>query len=134
MERPDVKTKASYRNMLFQAKKLKNHFGCIRADRIVPGNVEEFRSVMLKKDFSPAYFNQHIALMRRAYNLAIRDMMVDRNPCLGINQLSENNERDRVLSFDEWQRLQKELAPHVLAVARFAYYTGMRLGEILGLT
>ncbi len=134
LERPDVKAKSSYRNMLFQGRALKEYFGCQRADRIVPGDAETFRGAMLTKGYSPAYVNRHIALMRRAYNLAIRDRLVDRNPCLGINQLSENNERDRVLSFDEWQRLQKELAPHVLALARFAYYTGMRLGEILGLT
>lgn len=89
---------------------------------------------MLSRAHSPAYVSRHVALMRRAYNLAVRDRLADRNLCQGITLLREDNKRDRVLSEEEWKTLQNELAPHALAVVRFAYFTGMRQGEILGLT
>ena len=46
----------------------------------------------------------------------------------------ENNVRDRVLDPEEFERLQAHSAPHLRAINLMAYQTGMRSGEILGLT
>jgi integrase len=72
--------------------------------------------------------------MRRAYNLGLDENLVSRNPCLRIKMLKEKNVRDRVLTFGELERLCKELSPVAERVVVTAYQTGMRQGEIVGLT
>ena len=44
------------------------------------------------------------------------------------------NDRDRVLTQEEWQRLEGAAALHLKPILSVAYYLGMRLGEILNLT
>ena len=46
----------------------------------------------------------------------------------------DNNARDRVLSPEEFERLQLHSSPHLQAINAMAYHTGMRRGEILNLT
>jgi integrase len=75
-----------------------------------------------------------LALMKRIYNLALREEMVLKNPCWKVSLLRENNERDRVLSADELARLIAELPEYAARVVYVGYYTGMRKGEILNLT
>jgi len=47
--------------------------------------------------------------------------------------LKENNERDRVLTPEEYARLVAACPPHLKPVVQLAYHTGMRKGEILTL-
>jgi integrase len=51
-----------------------------------------------------------------------------------IKQLKENNKRDRVLSEEEYIRLLSYSPAHIKPIIKLAYHTGMRQGEILGLT
>ncbi len=48
--------------------------------------------------------------------------------------LRENNERDRVLSQEEYARLLAHCPAHLKPIVKLAYHTGMRQGEILNLT
>jgi integrase len=48
--------------------------------------------------------------------------------------LKENNERNRILSPDEYTLLLAHCPAHIKPVVKVAYYTGMRQGEILNLT
>jgi integrase len=72
--------------------------------------------------------------MKRIFNLAMREEMVTMNPCWKVTRLSEKNSRDRVLSLDEFEKLVKALPQHAADIVTIAYYTGMRAGEIFGLT
>ncbi len=60
--------------------------------------------------------------------------MVAKNPCWKVTRLPERNARDRVLSSEEWGRLLKELLQHATDIMITAYHTGMRAGEIFGMT
>ena len=51
-----------------------------------------------------------------------------------MSSLKENNVRNRVLSFEEFDKLIKHSPEHLQPILGLAYYTGMRKGEILGLT
>jgi hypothetical protein len=44
--------------------------------------------------------------MRTMFNKAIRDGKLEKNPTRGVKFLRENNERDRVLSPDEWELIR----------------------------
>jgi integrase len=52
---------------------------------------------------------------------------------MGIKLLKENNERDRILSPEEYARLLAHCPAHLKPIFKLAYYTGMRQGEILNL-
>ena len=60
--------------------------------------------------------------------------MVTKNPCWKVPRLSERNARDRVLSKEELGRLLQELPKHAADIVSVGYHTGMRSGEIFGLT
>jgi integrase len=74
-----------------------------------------------------------LSLMKRIYNLAIRENMVLKNPFWKVSMLSEENKRNRILSVDEFERLLKELPEHAVPIVYLAYYTGMKKQEILRL-
>ena len=137
---PKVQQKRSYQKDVQRSKYLLDYFGSMRADKIKPSMVEIFQHQMLNsksrygKPFKPGTVNRKVALLKRIFNLAIREDMVMKNPCWKVTMLPENNQRERILSPDEYQDLLKELAPHIVPVVRVAYHTGMRLSEILGLT
>jgi len=48
--------------------------------------------------------------------------------------LAENNVRERILTDEEYLRLLEKCSPHIRPIVEMAYVTGMRRGEILGLT
>ena len=136
---PKVRTKKSYRKDCERSQDLLRHFGDVKADKIKPSMVESFQHQMLEtksrygRPYLPGTINRMTALMKRIYNLAIREDMVIKNPCWKVPMLPENNKRDRILSPEELNQLVPELPPHQVPIVVVGYYTGMRLGEILGL-
>jgi len=138
---PVAKKKKSYNKDEQRAKILKERFGLKNAREIKPAMIEVFQDDMLtkpregkKKAYKPATVNRMLALMKRIFNLAIREEMVDRNPCFKVSMLPENNKRDRVISMAQYQAIISHLPKHAAEIVTTAYNTGMRAGEILGLT
>jgi len=78
--------------------------------------------------------NRNLSLLKAIFSLAIREGWLERNPVSRIKLEKGNNVRDRVLSPEESEQLQSDSALHLQAINLCAYQTGMRLGEILGLT
>jgi integrase len=140
LELPVAKKKRSYDKDVQRTKLLLKYFGDIQAEKIKPSMVESFQYRMLntpsirKKKYKAATINRMVALMKRAYNLAIREDMVLKNPCWKVSMLREDNKRDRILSAEEFKRLLKKLPSHLVPIVSVAYYTGMRRMEILNLT
>lgn len=56
------------------------------------------------------------------------------NPVSAVTFLDEQNVRDRVLTPDEFQRMVNVSPAYLKPVLLCAYHTGMRRGEVLGLT
>jgi len=121
-------------------RRLKEAFGSMRAEEIKPSMIEACQEKRLTEMtyrgtlYQPASINREIEVMRRIYNLAIREEMVAKNPCWKVTRLSERNARDRILSKEELDDLLKVLPQHVADIIAVAYYTGMRAGEIFALT
>ena len=140
LDLPTVKRKRSYNKDTERSANLLQYFGDMQADKIKPSMVEGFQCQMLettnrqRRKYRPATVNRMVALMKRIFNLAVREDMALKNPCWKVEMLSEDNKRDRILTADEFNRLIKELPHHLVPIVHLGYYTGMRLGEILGLT
>ncbi|MFQ5671356.1 MAG: tyrosine-type recombinase/integrase [Acidobacteriota bacterium] len=119
-------------------------FGQYRLDRITPSMVEAWRNERLQAEklhgkgtLSPASVRLEMALLKTILNLAIRDELLDQNPVSKVRLPRVNNRRDRVVTQAEYRRLLRAVsgkAPHLRPILILGYETGMRLGEILGLT
>ena len=66
--------------------------------------------------------------------MAKRKRRLNTNPATLVPIPNANNERDRVLTAEEWQRLYAAAAPHLRPILLTAYQLGQRLGELLNLT
>jgi len=120
---------------------LKEEFGNFNAREIKPAMIEAFQHNLLKrrcrrgkKPYAPAATNRFLEIMKRIYNLALREDMVEKNPCLKVSKLPENNRRDRVIYHAEFKALIAALPKYAADIVTTAYYTGMRAGEIFNLT
>ena len=82
----------------------------------------------------PATINRELAVLKTAFSRAVANTWIERTPCAGIKMLKENNIRSRILTDDEYSRLLFAAADHLKPIIRLAWGTGMRRGEILGLT
>jgi hypothetical protein len=51
------------------------------------------------------------------------------NPVAHVPKPNPNNERDRIASAEEWERLKAVLAPHVRRLLIVAYDVGLRRGS-----
>jgi site-specific recombinase XerD len=108
----------------------------MKANEIKPSMIEAYQHKRLSTiscrgtPFKPASVNRELEVMRRIFNLAVREEMVERNPCWKVTRLSEKNARDRVLSAEELKSLIAHLPQHAADIVTVAYCTGMRAGEL----
>ena len=77
--------------------------------------------------------NDHI-ILKHCLNVARRKRLLTVNPASLVPIPCANNERDRVLSAEEWQRLYEAASAHLKPILQTAYHLGQRLGEILNLS
>ena len=146
LELPAVKAKKSYHDIRGRALALKRHFGGFMASEILPATVEAYqqsrlhqhvrrgKSMVCVHTVSRATVNRELAVMRRIYNVAMRNDLVERNPVAQVEMLSEKSKRERVISTEEYQKLLLEIAPHAANLVKVLYWTGMRYSEAVGLT
>ena len=69
-------------------------------------------------------------MARHRLNVARRRQLLLVNPAALVPIPCANNERDRVLTADEWDRLYCAATPHLKPILLTAYHLGQRLGEI----
>jgi len=137
---PEVKSKKSFVRDERSIKKLEGFFKTKLITSITPSLIGDYQSQRLAEksyrggNTKPATINREIACLKTMFNKAIRDGKLEKNPMRGVKLLPENNERDRVLSPEEWDKYRSHCPPWYLPIAIAAYRTAMRKGEILNLT
>ena len=138
LDHPKAKRKKTYLRDVEMGRVLREHFGRKPAREIKSTDVETFQNQLLKtlskrrKPYKPATVNRVTTLFKRIYNLAIRDDMVEKNPCWKVPLLPERNVRDRIVSPEEFEAIKSQLPEYALILS-LGYYLGMREGEILTL-
>lgn len=88
---------------------------------------------------SPSTVNRYLAILSTVMTYAVRETgWISDNPCLRVSKFQESKGRDRILSPEECTRLIEACLnsrnEHLLLIVLLAITTGMRRGEILGLT
>jgi integrase len=138
----DVKAKKTYQRDIQSINRLIPFFRDKLLKNITPALVRHYQQQRLtepsgrspKHLTKPATVNREIACFKTIFNRAIENGRAERYPLKGVKMLKENNERERVLTIEEYYRLLAHCPPHLKPIIKVAYYTGMRQGEILNLT
>jgi integrase len=88
---------------------------------------------------SVATVNRELACLKRMFSVAYKGLITlkgglpAQNPVAAVSLEREHNERDRVLTGDEFDRLYQAAEDWLKPLLLVAYHTGMRKGEIRSL-
>jgi integrase len=140
LELPVVRQNKTIKHIERACRSLEECLGTTLVREIKPTMVETYQRQRAEgnsrhgRPRSVASVNREITVLKRMFNLAVREELTDKNPCWKVKSLAENNARDRILSREDLQRLISNLPNHAAQIIHFAYLTGMRAGEIFNLT
>jgi len=113
-------------------------FGNLLVSQITKEKVEEFKLVRREritfkgKPVSHATCNRELACLRHILKLAVEEGIIESAPIVRLYK--EHNAGERALSEEESQQLLDASPLHLRRILICAYETGMRAGEIKGLT
>jgi integrase len=114
---------------------LRNALGDRRASSLNTADVDRYILARRGEGKANATINREVELLGRALRLARKSGRIFRAPAMP-EKLSEKNARQGFMEPEQHQGILKAAAefPPMDEIARFAYATGWRRGEILGLT
>ena len=116
-------------------KVLTKYLGDYRLDKITSFIVEKFRIERQDKDgVKPSAINMDTAFLGHMFNTAIKQGLLDKNPCQNVKRLKVTQTKDRVLSQDEISLLLNKLEGKNRLMVLVGLSTGLRLGGILSLS
>lgn len=109
------------------------YFGGLKAAQITTAQMMDYRAKRQAEGVADSTINRELSALRRMYSLGMEHEppLVARMPKFQI--VEENNVRRGFFTDDEFLALRGALPDHQKIMATIAYYTGMRLGEILSL-
>jgi integrase len=133
-----VKSLRSYQDRVeIMGRQLVPFFGAKILSEIRPADVEAYRGRRMKRDGNPASIqtvNNDHTVLKHCLNVAVKRGLLENNAATRVSLPNPQNERDRVLTEEEWERLYDAAKPHLRPVLLTAYQLGQRFGEIIGLT
>jgi integrase len=125
--------KKSWKRDEFSLNNLKAFFKGETLQSIGPEKIERYKA-MRKSEVSPATVNLELACLKTLFNKAVEWGRTENNPAAKIKKFKLNNAREKILNGEEARRLIDFAPPALRPVLIIALKTGMRRGEILGLT
>jgi integrase len=134
MSEHSIPTKASSERDLSSLSHLLPFFGSRPLSEISPKLIYEYKNKRRSEGPSPCTINRELALMKHAFNMAIREWeWIKENPVSKVSMEKEPPSRDRWLTFEEEETLLSASAQWLKEVITFAIETGCRREEILSL-
>jgi integrase len=106
-------------------------------DQITPALIEDYKAhrakqsgKKTKRPITPATINRELACLKAMYFHALKDRHDFGNPVSGVDFLPENNEQNRVLTFEEQRKYLAVASGTLKDVASLILETGMRPEEV----
>jgi len=117
---------------------LREAFGGMRAIDVTENRIEKYKETRLSEKTGrrggktqPATVNRDLAILRRAFRLAVGQKRVSAAPTVTL--LEENNVRQGFVEPADFEAVVENLPEHLRDFARFAYIPGWRKGEVQSL-
>lgn len=104
-----------------------------RLDKINLWLVEKYKTERKSLGRKPETINKELGVLRRMFNLAMEWKRIRSNPIEGIKLMKVTQTIYRTLKDSEVMKLCKSASPHFKPIILFAFFTGMRRGEIANL-
>lgn len=110
-------------------------FGDTPLGAIRPGNIKQWRSRLVQLGLAPATVNSVVATLREIFQSAVSDELIRRNPAAGIKAIPQRSGEEMCfLTPEQVSMLAGAINPRYAALIYTAAYTGMRWGELAGLS
>lgn len=130
----DIAGKRSWDRDVISLKHLSTVLGTHRLFDINSKDIISYQKKRLKDGVSNRTVNLELSCLRHLFNIArVLHRYAGDNPVSAVKMLEVNNFVERVLSYDEQDRLLMEAPSHLQNILVCALATGMRRGEILSL-
>jgi integrase len=98
-------------------------------------DIKEYQIRRLNEEAAPSTINKEKSALSKMFQVLLELRHLDINPARLVRNLSEkNSKRGAYVSFKDFQSIVELLSAWFRPIAQTAYYTGMRRGEVLGLT
>lgn len=107
-------------------------FGSRALRNILPLDIQTW-ATRRRQEVAPATVNRELSFLRRIFNVAIANGLVEKNPVKQINFYREPSGRVRWLTDEEEARLRQEIGEKRWPLVAFAVHTGLRQAEQFGL-
>ncbi len=125
-------------NNLLRKKRVVNtltkYMGDYRLDKITPFIIEKFRNERKTKDnIKNSSMNVDVITLNHIYSTAIREGLIEKNPCSDVKKLKIDQSKDRILSIHEISTLFENLNNKYRLMVMFGIFCGLRLGEVISL-
>lgn len=115
--------KKDYQHDISKTETIKTFFGNKNLDEIMTNDVENFITYLKdKKNLSNATINRYLSALKKIYNIAISNEMINKSPCKNIKQLKENNNKIRYLTNEEEKRLFEEIPERIKPIIIMALH------------
>ena len=115
-------------------KYLKEFFEGMKAPEVTTDKVKTYIEKRMEKGFSNASINRELAALKRMFHLGAQCTPPKVNLVPYIPMLKESNVRKGFFENGEYLALREALPEDLMPIITFAYHSGWRKAEILGLT
>ena len=109
--------------------------------RIKAADLERFKASRIdlptlhKTMRKPATVEREMAIISSIFAMAVKNDVIDYNPCSRVSKLKYDNVQDRILRREDEAKFFANMhSPWARDVCRFALYTGLRQNDIMNLT
>jgi len=106
-------------------------FGNIKAARLTTETMRDYRRKRLDEGRSETTCNRELSILRIALNLGRKCTPPKVNALPYFPMVKEQNARQGFLTDEQYAKLRDVLPDHLKALFVTAYFTGVRLGELL---
>ena len=127
----EYNSRKSLERAQISVKHLQKFFEGMRVVDITTTRIKAYIKTRMADNASNGTINRELAALKRMLKIGEQDNKVSRLPYIPI--LEENNVRKGFFEHDEYLSLLSALPSYLRGIVTFAYHTGWRKSEILGL-